>query len=983
MPPLTAGYAASVTLRISVLGPLEARLDGTAVALRGSLSGSVLALLAMHPNVIVRRDAIIDTLWTGRPPDSSVTMIQSAIGRLRRLLDPEARPRAPGGLLECAGGGYRLRADPAGLDLLEFREIARQAHAALRQGDLAGACDLYEGSLSLWRGEPLTDIQVLREHPAVTGLAQEHADVVERYAEAAMGSGRHEHVLPALRALAGHEPLRERVHARLMLALAGSGQQAAALEVYDKLRRRLDDQLGVQPGTELAAAHARVLRGEVPAAANGAARMTGQVRPATWGAVPRQLPAWPRHFVGRADELAELSTLLNELTQPGATMVVSAIDGMAGIGKTALAVHWAHRVAEHFPDGQLYANLRGFDAAGPPAEAGAIIRGFLEAFGVPPERIPASIEAQEALYRSVLAGKRVLVVLDNASDADQVRPLLPGSAGCLVLVTSRHQLLSLVAAEGARRLVLDVLSDDDAADLLARFLGGDRAWIERAAVDDLVRLCGRLPLALRIVAARAAEAPAVPLRELVAQVRDLDTRLDTLTAGDPATDVRTVLSWSVARMTGLAVRIFELLGLHPGPDVSAHAAASLAGVSLAEARSGLAELAAAHLLGEPVPGRFAFHDLIRAYAAERASGAQPRAEREAAIHRAECWYLLTASAARSILTPSGRSGGVPPAPPLCQPLTFAGYQQALAWCDSEYANLAAVTSAAELAGHHDAAARLPAACWDYLKLRKPATDWVAFARLGIRAARRAGDIGRESAMLNRLGSAYHELRRAEEAAECRREALRIRREIGDREGEGATLNNLGTSYLALRQFSDAVLCFEQALAIAREVGDRLGETIATDNLGEAYQQLMEPAKALACHRHSLAVARDAQDKPGEGNALTNLAKTHLMLGESELAHQRYQEALIVRRESGDRNGEAKTLAELGSFYQHCGDQRAARRCWQDALILLDELGHPDADRIRRALGRGEEGHGEAGGQLGESGAGGGVGGAGQEVAPLG
>jgi DNA-binding SARP family transcriptional activator len=908
----------------------------------------------------VHRDAIIDAIWADQPPNSAVTMIQAAVGRLRRLLDPGRSPWATDGLLVSAGTSYRLRADAAILDLVEFESLADQASTQRNAGDLDLACDTLAQALRLWRGGPVCDIEVLRQYPAVTGLAQRHTDTVEQYGEVALASARHEEALPFLRAAAWAEPLRERVHTRLILALAACGQQAAALETYDKLRRRLDDQLGVQPGPELAAAYTQVLRGEVAASSSSPA--PGRVialapRPAMVPA-PRQLPAAPRHFAGRARQLAELSDLLGEIAQPGCTVVISAIDGMAGVGKTALAVHWAHLIAEHFPDGQLYANLRGFGPTdsptgfGPtdsPTDPGTVLRGFLDALAVPLGRIPGRLDAQAALYRSVLAGRRILVVLDNASDAEQVRPLLPGSPGCLVIVTSRRQLLSLAAAEGAKRLVLDVLSRDEAAELLARRLGADRVAAERHAAAELIDLCGGLPLALRIVAARAAQVPPVPLGELARQLGPPGGRLNGLSTGDPATDVRAVLSWSGTSLTAPAARMLRLLALHQGPDLSARAAASLAGVGLDQAKAALAELSLAHLLTESAPGRFTFHDLLRTYAREWAEQTEPKAEREAAIRRLDCWYVLGAEAARNLLSPSGRGAGLPPLPPGCQPPEFSDYADALAWCDTEYSNLLTLTGATARAGRHDIAATLPATCWDYLKLRKPPADWVIFAGLGVQAARQIGDAARESSMLNRLGTAYHHLGWPADAAASRLEALRIRQEIGDKEGQGATLNNLGDGYLSTAKYAEAIACFTQALDIAREVNDQLGETIAMDNLGETYQRLGEPLRALTCHSQSLVVARQARDRPGEGNALTNLGRTKLMLGNLDPARECFQQALAVRRQSGDRHGEAETLRELGNLHRDAGDPQAARQHWLEALAIYEEFHHPDAEDLRREI----------------------------------
>ena len=489
-PPAAAGGGSEAAgrVRLRVLGSLTAWRDGTAVVLGPARQRAVLGLLAAQPNSLVRREAICEALWEGDPPATAVSMIQSYVSRLRRLLDP---PGAPGGgdsLLPAAGSGYRLRVTGEELDLIAFGQLCAQARSAARAGQSAAACTFYEQALDLWQGEPLADIDALRGHPAVAGLARQWAAAVEEYADAASGQGWYSRVLAPLRALAGREPLHERAHARLMIALAGSGQQAAALEVFDGVRHRLDDQLGVRPSAELAAAQARVLRQHIPAATaepgagqdpglpaapdDGAPGEPGE--PQASPVVPRQLPAAASHFVGRAGELEALSVLLDQVRQDTGAVVISVIGGTAGVGKTTLAVQWAHQVADRFPDGQLYVNLRGFGPAAGPVSPAEALRGFLDAFAIPAAQLPASQESLAGLYRSLLSGRRVLVVLDNAHDAAQVRPLLPGSGRCAVVITSRSQLTGLVASDGAQPLTLDVLTDADARELLARRMGAER-----------------------------------------------------------------------------------------------------------------------------------------------------------------------------------------------------------------------------------------------------------------------------------------------------------------------------------------------------------------------------------------------------------------------------------------------------------------------------------------------------------------------------
>jgi DNA-binding SARP family transcriptional activator/DNA-binding XRE family transcriptional regulator len=618
-------------VRVGVLGPLAVWRDGAPAGPGAGRLRAVLGLLALHPGSAMHRETIIDAVWPSEPPVSAVPMVQAHASRLRRLLG--------GGLLVSDGTSYRLAVTARQLDALEFGQLAARASDAAEAADPAAACQWYERALRLWRGEPLADVGLLRGHPAAAGLAQQRAAVIVGYADAAAATGCPERALPRLRALASQDPLDERVHARLMLTLAACGQQAAALSVFGQLNERLGDELGVTPGAELAEAHLRVLRGQVTVGGSAAGLDSGRAsqnggpsrpsgrRPLN---VPRQLPAASAHLVGRDEEMATLTRLLDQVTDGTATVPVCAIGGMAGAGKTALAVRWAHEAAGRFPDGQLYVNLRGFDPSDTSAAPGQAIRGFLDALGVPPGQIPAAADSRAALYRSLTAGQRLLIVLDNALDEQQVRPLLPGTPGPLVIVTSRHQLTGLSAAEGARLLTLGPLTTAQARAMLAARLGPDWAAAEPHAAAEITALCGRLPLALAAAAARAAARPQLSLAALAADLRAPRTRLQILDTGDPAVSVPTAFSTSYRQLTPATARIFRLLGPHPDPDITIPAAASLAETAPGQAHRHLAELARAHLVSEHAPGRYTMHDLLRAYAAGLAETSDDQADRPAA-----------------------------------------------------------------------------------------------------------------------------------------------------------------------------------------------------------------------------------------------------------------------------------------------------------------------------------------------------------------
>ena len=664
-----------------MLGPLEVRTREGWCGIGAPKWRALLAALLLRPGQIVPTERLIDELWGDDPPPGARKLVSGYVLRLRRMIDdPDGR------VLVTRSPGYQLLAAHADFDAGQFENLLTAGRQALAQGDAGQAADLLVRALALWRGQALADVP---PGPLVTfesdRLEELHLTALELRIEADLGCGRDTEVVAELRRLTAEHPLREGLWGELMRALHSSGRPAEALAVYAQAREVIADQLGADPGPELQQLHQRILTGDLaPAGRPPAGEAPAGVRePAAAGyrqpGVPRQLPAGVRHFVGRAEELGRLSGLLDETSGAGGAVVISAIGGTAGIGKTALAVHWAHQNAEKFPGGQLYVNLRGFDPSGMPTAAATAVRGFLGALGVPPASVPGDLDAQVALYRSLLAGRRLLIVLDNARDADQVRPLLPGTASCPVLVTSRNQLAGLVAADGAIPLPLGLLTPGEACELLSRRLGRERVVREEQAAGELAELCARLPLALNIAAARAVLRPGRSLAALVSELRGTRQRLDPLTTGDSSADLRAVFSWSCHTLGTTAARMFRLLGLHPGPDISVPAAASLAALGRDQARRALDELKAAHLLTEHTPGRYTCHDLLRAFAAEQAHILDTETGRSAARHRVLDHYLRTAHAAFTVLYPGWIPLDLPPPVPGVAPEDFADQGQALAW----------------------------------------------------------------------------------------------------------------------------------------------------------------------------------------------------------------------------------------------------------------------------------------------------------------
>jgi len=528
----------------------------------------MLALLLLKANHLVSVDDLIELLWEEQPPASAVNIIHKYIGAIRRLLEPDLEARAAGRWLTRHGPAYRLAVDEDMSDLISFRRLVKDAGSAHAANQPADALDLLTHALGLRRGACGEGLDLYgRNSDCFSTVDQEYVSAVTQAADAALASAQPKRILPLLRQWAASESLNESLQARLMLVLAASGQQALALAHYQKVRQRLDSELGVDPGLELRAAHITVLRQELPLTAAGNA--PSPLVP------PAQLPADLPSFAGRESELSQAAQMLGA-DGGGPTVAICVIDGMAGIGKTTFAIHWAHRAARHFQDGQLYLDLRGFDASGSATAPEDALYALLCSLGVPAGQIPDGLDARAGMYRSVLAGKHVLVVLDNARDVGQVRPLLPGTAGCLVIATSRNPLTGLAMTDGARLVTLNLPSVSTARETLERRLGADRIAAEPGAVEEIIRLCGQLPLALAIVSARAAH-PGFTLESIAAELQRTQSRLDALGPAGVAADARTVFSWSYHHLSPQAGRLFRLLSLHPAADITTAASASLLG----------------------------------------------------------------------------------------------------------------------------------------------------------------------------------------------------------------------------------------------------------------------------------------------------------------------------------------------------------------------------------------------------------------------
>jgi tetratricopeptide (TPR) repeat protein/transcriptional regulator with XRE-family HTH domain len=673
-------------------------------------------------------------------------------------------------------------------------------------------------------------------------------------------------------------------------------------------------------------------------------------RPLGPAAAPRQLPAAVAGFTGRAAELAALTGMLERAgaDAPG-TVVISAIGGTAGVGKTALALHWAHQAAARFPDGQLYVNLRGYDPSGTPATAAEVVRGFLDALALPPERIPAGQQAQASLYRSLLAGQKVLIVLDNARDEQQVRPMLPASPGSLVLVTSRSQLGGLAAVDGARLISLDMLSHAEAVQMLTTRIGAARAAAEPATVDRIASLCACLPLGLAVAAARAVARPGFALAALADELRDVAGRLDALDSSDPGSSVRAVFSWSYHQLSGEAARMFRLLGIHPGPDITVPAAASLAAIAEADARRLMRELARAHLIDEHAPGRYAFHDLLHAYAAEQAHHTDSDADRHEATGRVLDHYLHTAARAACLLDPSKelivlarpRPGAVPEQP--------ADYPQAQIWFEQEHQVLLATLALAAGPGFDAHAWQLPWAISPFLRTRGYWQENAANQRKALAVATRLADTAAQALSGRLLANALCDLGDHDEARGHYASSLTLYQRLGNRLGEARIQQHLGVLDSGQGRNADALRHAEQALRLCQAIGDKAGEAAALNDIGWCHSLLGDYQQARAFCRRALALCAEAGHRGFEGFAWDSLGYAEHHLGNRAEAAACYQRALSIAREAGARFQEAKNLTHLGDMHRAVGEPAQAREAWQQALAILEDIQHPEAAQVRVKL----------------------------------
>jgi DNA-binding SARP family transcriptional activator/Tfp pilus assembly protein PilF len=932
MRPLNTG------LSFVVLGPVGILVDGRQRSVARAQARGVLALLALNAGRALSRQAVADALWGDTAPTTARAQVQNAIHQIRGVLADAGHS----GLIETASFGYRLCVEPEQVDAGRFDRLLGEARNTVRQHAHDVASRLFRAALDLCAGEPLLDAAGAFVESARARLNDARLTAVEDLADLDLSHGRPELVADELAPIVHAYPVRERLRSRLMLALYRSGRPSDALRVCREYRQLLAEREGLDPGPEITELEMLILRGDPSLTPRPAAPVatfaTAAPEPHPMP-VPAQLPPDPATFTGRTAYLDRLDTLLPG-PGPGQPIVISAVSGAAGFGKTALAVHWGHRVRDRFPDGQLFVDLQGYSADTPLEPVKALAR-FLRALGVPPAQIPDEVHEASGLFRSLVADRRLLLLLDNARGVEQVRPLLPGSPTCLVVVTSRDRLDGLAAVDGADRIDLDVLQPDEAHALLRRLIRADRVDADRAGTIELARLCAYLPLALRIAAARLNTGLHRRVADLVAELSS-DNRLSALAVrGDERAAIRATFELSYRALPPAAQRVFRLIGLVPGPDITVAAVAALVGADTSSAGWQLATLTGAHLVDERDGGRFTQHDLLRAYAKERAHDDEDDSDRTAAWHRLLGYYLSTVEQAARLVSPQMLRLPAPVELPDVD--SFPDAASASAWLDAERSNLVAAVRRAAEVGPRPSAWLLADALRGYFTQRICAADWRAAAEAGLAAAETEGVPSAQAAGHLSLGALHLRLSRYPESIRRHATALSLAEQGGWLAGQAATLNNLATLYHMTNRPTLAAEIYTKALALNRQAGDLGGEAVQLGNLGALLAELGHYDEAMVHVRRALNLYRKTGARSGEGWALSTLGSCYQELGLLAEARELSEQGLVLLRELGDRTQEIFTLRELAVLYAQLGRHAEALDLGRESLTLAREVGHPRAE----------------------------------------
>ncbi|MBW4719716.1 AfsR/SARP family transcriptional regulator [Saccharothrix obliqua] len=903
-----------------VLGPLQVLVDGEPVAVRAGRQRSLLVSLLMRAGSSVSVDELAEHIWGAEPPARARGTLQTYVMRLRQVLGPAVPIRT-------VPDAYLIDVDERTIDVVRFEQLVEEGEQERAAGRLEAASAIFTAALALWRGPAMVDVpsEVLHRDE-VPRLGERRLHVEERRVEVDLELGRHAELIPELARLTSEHPLRERLWAQLMVALYRSGRQADALGAYRKVSALLADELGIDPGDELRRVHQQVLSG-APALDLGTTAPRERV-------VPSQLPADIGDFVGRGEAVRLIEALLR--TAQGVPVVTLA--GPPGVGKTALAVHAAHQLRRYFPDGQLYVNLRGY-AQGPPLNAVDVLPRFLRAQGVPPESVPLDQDEQEAMFRSRLTGQHVLLVLDNAANAEQIRPLLPGSPGCAVLVTSRDTLRGLAVSHAASNVRLDVLDRHETRALLAGMLGEDVVAAQEAAADELAELCAHLPLALRIAAANLLSRPETTIAAYVEELRAGNRLAALAVEGDERAAVHAAFDLSYTALKPELAALFRLLSLAPG-DITPDVAAALGGLTTQDARRRLDRLATANLVDNHAPGRYQFHDLLRDYAAERLAVEDGPVDSESAHRRLMDWSIrsvdnatATAKATMMRLPRESTATGV-------TPRLFSTPAEALAWLDAERANLVALVL-------HASDRRPDSDCWHladalrrYFYAQGLPVEWLATAKAGLAAAQGIGDPVGEVAMLASLGTLYWTIGQHRVAVDHFRRAIPIQQRTGAAPAaEAGVLVNLGGVYIDLGELEQAADCLERALLITREIGALQQEGIALINLGGVYLQLGQLDRAVSSFERSLDVGNRLGVWITQADSYRALAEVYLFQGRPERAAELYERAGDLYERAGARGFAHMPHEGLANTYVMRGRYEDAIAEASRALAIAENMGN--------------------------------------------
>jgi DNA-binding SARP family transcriptional activator len=917
-------------MRFGILGPLTVWRDGAEVRVLAPKLRALLTVLLLDADHAVPVGRLMAALWGDRPPTAAGPSLHNHVMRLRRLLGPD------GARIRAVPGGYLIEVGDDDLDARVFERRCRAGRTAWEAGDWPAAAAALGEALALWRGRPLDGVLDDVHTPEVRRLTELHLQALEWHADANLNLGRHRELIPQLRVLIGEHPLVEAFHGQLIRALYAAGRQAEALAAFQELRQVLVAELGTEPGPALQALHRRILTGE---SMPGPAATMAALVPA-----PAQLPSDLHDFTGRETEVKEVCDRLVAGVEANFAVPVCTIVGPAGIGKTSLAVHVAHRVADAFPDGQLYINLRGADPL--PVRPGEALDGFLRDLGVAEKDIPPGEQARAGRFRSLLAGRRVLVVLDNARDAAQVRPLMPGSPDCAVLVTSRARMPGLAATA---QLDLTTLPEPEARALFGVIAGPDRVAAEPDATADVLASCAGLPLAIRIAGARLAVRPSWQVRTLADRLADQARRLDELTVEDLA--VRSSFEVSYANLTSArpggidAAHVFRLLGIVTLPDIGLAAAAALVGEDPDRLETVLELLVDACLLDSPAPGRYGLHDLVRLYAAERAAQEETEASVAGAVARWVEWILAAGTAATRLLNPHRRHVDVPPPDPRWPPPHLTAVPEAIHWYDAERPSLVEATRLAAAHGRHDLAWRVPAVAQTYYARRSRWDVWLDTTQAGLASARAVDHLPGQSLLLNSLGTLFALTDRLAEAEQALTESLRLRRNLGDERGVLSTLINLANVYGRRGDDERCRQTLGTSVELARRLGARRAEADALSNLGECLNRLGDHAGALARLQECLAISRELADEDGVSISLLNIGEVYLASARPDVALAYLDDALPLARSTGDRYAEASILLSRGQALIALNRPDEARLALTEARRQWQAIYPGDADRM--------------------------------------